>query len=211
MSIDHKAYLFRHTEFQKELGPLLYRALKTGKVTSLRQFIHGYRDSLTDLGTGKPLPEDWEEKIGREQEVQRYADLALTRYYNLTENLGLSYGFDALGAFLQTIPALGPNADRFICGNLFGPKGKRLDPGFMGTGLVAPPQVAQFARLLSSVEWPIIPGPDAEIYSGCYYKPESAEEVQQSLEELRKLYDQAAQAELGLLFGDFNDCDVGGL
>jgi hypothetical protein len=207
MSIDHKAYLFRHDEFQAELAVPLRRALQTGKVHALRDFINRHRASLTDLGMGAPLAEDWEEAAA-EPDVQHYADLALTRYYDLTDSQGLSYGFDALSAYLHTVPRLARYADDLICGRLFGPRGKRLDPGRMGTGLLSPAQAGRFARLLAGTKWPAIPGPEAEIYADCHYQPESPEDVQKSLDQLLELYGRAAKARVGILFADFNDCGV---
>src|SRR5262245_55922903 len=101
MSIEHKAYLFRFDEFQEELAGLLHRSLRTGEIGPLRGFINRHRASLTDQATEEPLAEDWEEEYARESDVQQYADLALTRYYDLTDNLGLSHGLDALAAYLR--------------------------------------------------------------------------------------------------------------
>jgi hypothetical protein len=211
MSIDHKAYLFQYDKFQDELADTLYRSLQTGIVLPLRDFINRHRDSLTDAATAKRLGEDWEQKYGRDADVQRYADLALNRYYDLTASLGLGYGFDALAVYLRSVPSLARHAECLIGGRLFGPKGKRLDPGLMGTGLLSPAEVARFARFLARVVWPTIPGPESEVYSACYYQPESAADIQRSLDELRELYRRAAQASAGILLVDFNDCGVGGL
>jgi hypothetical protein len=211
MSIDHKAYLFQYDKFQEELADALYRSLQTGIVLPLRVFINGHRGSLTDLATAKRLGKDWEQKYCRDEDVQSYADLALTRYYDLTASLGLCYGFDALAVYLRSLPSLARHAGRLIGGRLFGPKGKRLDPGRMGTGLLSPAEAARFDRLLAHAEWPVIPGPESEVYSACYYQPESAADVQRSLDELRELYRRAAQAGAGVLFVDFNDRGVGGM
>jgi hypothetical protein len=208
MSIDHKAYLFRYDEFRKELADVLYQALQTEIAHPLRAFVSRYHSSMTDLATAKSLGEDWEEKWGHEADVQCYADLALTRYYDLTGSLGLSYGFIALAAYLRSLPTFAQYTDCLIGGRLFGPKGKRLDPGQMGTGLLSPEEVARFARLLAGAEWSPIPPPESEIYAECYYQPESTADVQRSLNELRDLYSQATEAGLGILFADFNDRGV---
>jgi hypothetical protein len=207
MSIDHKAYLFRYDEFQEELADLLYRCLRTGKIDSLRGFINANRAALTDLATAMPLTENWQERV-REMNVQYYADLALTKYYDLTASLGLSHGFIALGAYLRSVARLSRYADDLICGRFFGPRGKRLDPGNMGTGLASAKEAARFAKLLASVSWPAIPGPEADIYAECYYQPESAEEVENSGDQLVALYRRAANARTGILFVDFNDGGV---
>ena len=211
MSIDHKAYLFQYDKFQEELADALYRSLQTGIVRPLREFIDRHCGSLTDLATAKRLGEDWEQKYGRDADVQGYADLTLTRYYDLTASLGLGYGFDALTAYLRSVPFLARHAECLIGGTLFGPKGKRLDPGRMGTGFLSPAEVTRFDGLLARTDWPVIPGPESEVYSACYYQPESAADVQRSLDELRELYRRAARASAGILFVDFTDCTVSGL
>ncbi len=208
MSIDHKAYLFRHDAFQREFADLLNHSLQTADVDPLREFINRHRESLTDRATEGPLGENWEEDCGEEPDVQVYADLALTKYYNLTDELGLSYGFDALAAYLATVPQLAPVADCLICGYLFGPQGRRLDTGSMGTGLLSADEVAKFAELLTTVEWPAVPGPDSLIYADCYYKPGSVQDVESSRDRLTDIYRRAAEAKMGLLLVDYNDRGV---
>jgi hypothetical protein len=208
MSIDHKAYLFQYDAFQEELADLLHRALQTGEVGRLHEFLNRHRTSLTDQATQEPLAEDWEEEYGQQPDVQQYADLALTRYYEVSDNLGLSHGFDALGVYLGTVSPLARHADQLICGKLFGPKGRRLDPGRMGTGLVSSSEAARFAKLLAGMKWPVIPGPESDVYSECSYRPKSADEVQQSLDQLVELYQRAAEAASGILLVDFNDHGV---
>jgi hypothetical protein len=208
MSIDHKAYLFRHDAFQKELADLLHRSLQTAEVGPLREFIDCHRKHLMDRGTDESLGENWEDEYGAESDVQVYADLALSKYFDLTEDLGFSYGFDALGAYLATVPPLAPVADCLICGNLFGPAGRRLDTGSMGTGLLSAEEAAGFADLLAGTDWPTIPGPDSGIYAECYYKPGSARDVEASRDRLLDLYCRAAKAKMGILLMDYNDCGV---
>lgn len=208
MSIYHKAFLFRYDDFEKELAETLYDSLQSREVGQLRNFINLYRASLTDEATEDLLAENWEEEYGRQPDVQQYADLALTKYYDLTDSLGLGEGFDALSEYLLIVPSLAGRAGGLICGMLFGPKGHRLDPGRMGTGLLSPAEAAGFAKLLAGAKWPIVPGPDDVIYSECLYAPESADEVQESLNRLMELYRTAAEMKSGILFVDFNDCGV---
>lgn len=206
--MDHKAYLFRYDQFQQELAGSLQRSLQTDEVGPLRRFINRYRASLTDQETEEALAEDWEEVYGAPPDVQQYADLALTRYFDVNENLGLGHGFDALSAYLRSVASLSGQAGALICGERFGPKGQRLDPGQMGTGLVSPEEAARLAKLLASADWPAIPGPESEIYAECYYRPESVEEVRKALGRLVELYRRAAEAGLGILLMDFNERGV---
>jgi hypothetical protein len=138
LSIDHKAYLFREAEFRDVLAGLLGRALRSGNSGPLREFIRRHRASLTDA-MGRKLGADWENRLGDDPDVHRYADLALSRYYDRTASLGLGFGFGWLAAYLCTVPGVARQADVLICGKLFGPKGKRLDPGRWGRGCSRPP------------------------------------------------------------------------
>jgi hypothetical protein len=213
MSIVHKAYLFDFRGFERELAGIVYEALKRDDVRRLRTFIQRHRAELTDFSTEEPPGEDWEERILSEGggNTQWYADLALTRFYDFTDDLGLGYGFDALHAFLRTVPTVGDSADDLICGRVFGPKGQRLDPGAMGTGLLSPEDVKQLHGLLEQTDWPPVPAPRSRVWAGCHYKPQSADEVRRSLTSLRGLYRLAAERARGLLLVDFNDRGVAAL
>lgn len=209
MSIVHKAYLFEYSAFEAEFASLLYTSLEQNKVELLEQFIQQHCVELTDLDTWEPLGEDWQDHSEADQDIQWYADIALTKYYDLAMgNLGLSYSWDALGAYLESLPQILTEADTLICGRLFGPPGHRLDPGKMGTGLLSPTEVLQLNRLFKTFNRLPIPEPEAAIYAECLYVPESVEEVRNALEQLQRLYTQASEEHKGLLFKDFNDRGV---
>jgi hypothetical protein len=214
MSITHKAYLFNHRAFAVGLAGILYESLQRDDVHSLRTFIQRHLAELTEFGTEKPPDENWEkarQDEGGRPIVQWYADLALTKYYDFTDNLGLDYGFDALHAYLRMVPELRAYADELICGHLFGLKGRRFDPGGMGTGLLSEEDVKRLHELLEGTNWPPILDPQSTMWADCLYKPESAEDVGESLARLLDLYRVAAETNTGLLLVDFNDRGVGEL
>jgi hypothetical protein len=143
MSILHKAYLFDFAGFRAELEDVLHDALERDDIEPLREFILRNRTALRDPYTGKvPLRQDWEgERASNpnvKRDVQWYAHRALLKYHDVTDDWGLDRGFEALSAYFESIPALAKHAGALICGFVFGPKGHRLDPGLMGTGLVPP-------------------------------------------------------------------------
>jgi hypothetical protein len=213
VSISHKAYLFDHVRFRTELADILHDALATNGVTELRAFIRQHRKELTDIATEEPPEEDWEESIeGRgAAATQQYADLALTKYYDPTDDRGLDHGFDALGAYLDTVAALGDTHSAMMCGYPFGPEGRRLDPGYLGTGLLSESDVKRHCEKVSGLRWPAIPAPDDPTYDGCHYRPASAKEVRANRDRLLRLLRAAARAKTGILFADFNDRGVGGI
>ena len=215
MSISHKAYLFRSDDFESELLDILYDALSRDDVEPLRAFIQEHRSTLTDLWTAEPLSEDWEARYlndpNRKRDVQTYANVALTRYFDLTDDRGLDRGFDALGAYLHSVPEWDEDAETLICGYLFGPEGRRLDPGRMGTGILPAADLADLAERLQATDWPEIPEPDSQVYEDCGYPPDSVEEVIQARDQLIDLYVEARELGWGILLEDFNDRGVSDL
>lgn len=209
MSISHKAFLFDHTNFDAELAGVLHAALETDDVGGLRRLILDNRHVLLDLWTEAPPADDWEARIEPAYRVQQFADLAMTKYYDPRDDRGLGHGFDAPGAYLETVPGLGGWSSALYCGWLFGPSGRRLDPGSMGTGLVSVAQVGEAVRLTDGLAWPPAPGPTDPVYRGCYYGPASAAAVSADRDRLLELYRDAAAARMGLLLSDYNDRGVG--
>lgn len=207
MSISHKAYLFATAEFDRQLAPLLYSALARNDPAGLRDYIRANQQDLHDPDEEMPLAEDWETHY--HLDVQQYAAFALTNFYDPTDDWGLGHDFDALGAYLESVPKAKKYTGALLGGYLFGPKGKRLDPGYMGTGLATRGQVRALLAVLEKTKWPPVPGPDSPVFAKCYYKPASAADVQDALRRLTDLYRRAAGEGKGLLFADFNDCGVG--
>lgn len=211
MSISHKAWPFDETRFQAELAPILYAALQDGDEIKLRAFIYTHRDSMTDLWDNEPLRDDWE--TSREEPnaclgVQCLADIALSRYHDREDEWGLRHDFDALGAYFDSIPALRTLPGALICGYLFGPRGKRLDPGYQGTGIVSVAQAREHLHRLQTIDWPVVPDPKSPLWAGVHYR-RSAEEVLDARDRLVDLYLHVVDQNLGILFADFNDCGVG--
>jgi hypothetical protein len=208
MSISHKAWLFDHAAFEAELALVLRMALQTDEPEALAAFLDRHHAALTDLETEEALPADW--ATGREEaDVQALADLALTKFYTPSDERGLGEGFDALHAYLGAVPGMRPLRAALICGKLFGPKGRRLDPGCMGTGLLSPAEVTSLLACLETTDWPPVPEPESKVFADCHYQPESEDEVEEARDCLLALYRQARAEGKGLLFTDFNDQGVG--
>jgi len=208
MSIEHKAWLLNYELFSDELADILFHALDFGETQILEGFIDQYHGSMTDLWTWKPLRQDWQEVLRKRLgtlDVLSLGDIALTRYYDPTDDVGLSYGFDALGKYLNSVADLRHIADALIGGYWFGPKGKRFDPGGMGTGFVSLEQAREHLALLAETRPSPIPEPDSIVYQECLYKPETAKEVQESLNQLKRVYEMAVGKSYGVLLADFND------
>lgn len=211
MSISHKAWLFDHDSFQSEFADLLYRALTTGNESEIKAFIATHHAALQDPWTEESLGPDWEQQLRTNPsladtvDLQFWADLALAKYYRADDEQGLDRGFDALRAYLRTVPGVQPHADALIEGYPFGPPESVFDPGRQGTGLVSTAQVKDHHERLLTAGWPPIPGPDSPVYRDCHYRPRSATAVQEVLDHLRDIYQQATEQGRGLLLADFHD------
>jgi hypothetical protein len=210
MSICHKAWLFDYDSFDAEFADLLYEALESDDIGPVAAFIDRHHALMTDFGSEERLLADWASGL-ESADVQSLADLAMTKYYDVRAENGLAHGFDALSAYLETVGALRGDADALLYGYLFGPEGRRLDPGLMGTGLVSRREACRLLAVLEAVEMPPIPEPDSDAYADCLYKPDTAGEVQESFDRIADLYREARSRGRGILFTDFNDRGVGHL
>jgi hypothetical protein len=88
MSLSHRAFIFDHHLFQRELRPILEAALTSGAVAPLRQFIEENLPYLKDPNDGAPLEEGWEQHL-EVRDVDQYGDVALTKYYSPDLNGGI--------------------------------------------------------------------------------------------------------------------------
>lgn len=90
MPMHHKAYSFDYRAFCSELRSVLENALVGGDIDELRRFIATNLRFLKDPNEGKPLSLAWESLVEPKDEHQ-YGDLALTKFYEPLEAVGLGY------------------------------------------------------------------------------------------------------------------------
>jgi hypothetical protein len=121
--MDHKAFAFDGTSFQRHLAPILHDALSSGSIAGLAAFIEHHRQSLTDPYEGQPLPEDWS-SLMENRDVHDHGDFALTLYYSPTADYGLSHSWLALSD--------DPSVAHALLGAPFGAVHNPFDPGRMG-------------------------------------------------------------------------------
>jgi hypothetical protein len=142
MSMEHKAFVFDYGRFQAELAPVLYAALESGIVDDLLSFIGGHRAELRTPDEGDPLPPNWEPTL-RAEGVDRAGEVALTLYFNPLRDIGLDYGWQALGPLFPN-PAT-------VLGVPFGPAGHLFDPGKMGAWFQSPEMARKYLALVQEV------------------------------------------------------------
>lgn len=126
--MEHKAFLFDYESFERELCPALVHALATGETRRLESFISTNLDALRDPYEGEPLDADWASLI-EVKDAHQYGDLALTKYYSPTADIGLGSAWERV----QGLPEIASRAESPILGTIIGSGDASFDPGRMGS------------------------------------------------------------------------------
>ncbi|WP_339526573.1 hypothetical protein [Pseudomonas sp. EA_35y_Pfl2_R111] len=144
MSFSHKAFIFDWLKFQHELLPTLRLALQRNETEPLVAFIEIHLGAIKDPYEGEPLPQNWRSQISV-GDVQELGDFALTRYYQPTEDFGLS---EEWGALSESLSALEKAA---LLGTSLAEAGTAFDPGRMGAYFQRPEEVCLSLQILQQV------------------------------------------------------------
>ncbi len=143
--MDHRAFVFDYSRFARELKPVLERALETDDPAEIVRFIVAHRTKLRDPDEGEPLPEDWESRL-EVGDIHEYGDLALTRYYDPREDLGMGNGWDLVQDLIHADPSLSVSP---ILGVPVGTWEHPFDPGRLGSYFQSPEMVQAHLAYLS--------------------------------------------------------------
>src|SRR5262245_48970068 len=145
MSMQHKAYPLDYVRFRVELKPVLEAGLASGDVSELRRFIAANFQFLKDPNEGDPLPASWEALV-EPKDVHQYGDLALTKFYDPREDVGLGYdwlgGSDRLGVDDLLDEELG-EGQSITLGQPCGFPGNYFDPGQYGSYFQSPDLISR--------------------------------------------------------------------
>jgi hypothetical protein len=153
VSMDHKAYQLDYERFEAELAPILARALETGAGDELRAFVEGNLSELKDPNEGEPLGPNWHELVEPPEpnrpdlELQLSGDLALTKYYDPSQDDGLSTEWADLD---ERLKEAGVDATRIVLGRQLQVDGRVFDPGRQGAYFQSPSDVRNALKLLDS-------------------------------------------------------------
>ena len=137
MSMEHKAFVFDHDAFDRELRPTLERALSSHDISGLVAFINANSGQLFDPYEGEPLGEGWEVMI-ETPDAHQYGDFALTKYYDPTVDIGLGVLWERVQELISNDPTL---VESPILGTVVGPGDAPFDPGKMGAYFQSAEQV----------------------------------------------------------------------
>ena len=137
MSLDHKAYAFDWHSFAGEMLPWLAKALERNDCKRFVSFIHENVEVCSDPYEGQPLDRNWDETVDV-TDVQQLADFALTKYYEPSDNHGLS------GTWIELDESLPPDLKPALVGqSIVG-----FDPGRQGSYFLEPDEAKRYASVL---------------------------------------------------------------
>lgn len=143
MSFDHKAFEFNWQPFSDEMLPWLNEALAADDCERLSAFVDASVSACRSPYDGEPLPLNWREML-EVGDVQELADFALTKYYDPTDDHGLS------GAWMELDEALPADMRAALLGQAIA----QFDPGRQGSYFLAPMDAMQSGKLLQNAQVP---------------------------------------------------------
>ncbi len=149
--MEHKAFLFRFRDFQKELRPILEASLASGDVTPVIAFITSDLRSFRDPYEGESLGDDWEDLL-ETKDVHQYGDFALSKYYDLGDDIGLGARWQEVQEPLER--ELG--ASTAVLGQLVGVEDNYFDPGKMGAYFQSESDVRAHLREVERLSQPAL-------------------------------------------------------
>ena len=129
MSMEHKAFVFDHNNFDRMLRPILESALASGNCEELVDYISGNPGGLTDPYEGEPLDANWEDML-EVKDAHQYGDFALTRFYDSRDDVGLGGSWEEVGGIWANEFAGQPSP---VLGLPLGCEPNLFDPGKMGS------------------------------------------------------------------------------
>lgn len=145
MSFDHKAFEFNWQAFSDEMLPWLSDALAADDCERLSAFLDANASACRNPYDGEPLSLDWRAML-EVGDVQELADFALTKYYDPTDDHGLS---DAWMELDEALPA-------DMRAALLGQAIAGFDPGRQGSYFLAPADAMKSGDLLQNAQVPCL-------------------------------------------------------
>lgn len=154
MSSEHKAYVFDFQLFKEELSSILNQALLDKDASGLIGFIDSNIADLINPYTEEAMSGDWQSylEIG---DIDEYGDFAITKYYDLEDDIGLGYNWlDIQNILVKNLRTLEGESERQkspILGNAFGPENKEFDPGKLGSYFQSRLDVSKNINIVNSL------------------------------------------------------------
>jgi len=158
--MDHWAYALDNDAFQRELAPILIRALRTGSRDERQEFVQRTIAHLNDPTDGTPLNAEWHHLVQPpildrpDLAVHRWGDVALTKDYDPAQEAGLSTAWQVAEEDLRT---LGLDSIATLLGRPLGPPNNACDPRLQGAYFQSPHDVRHALPHLEQVHGALTP------------------------------------------------------
>ena len=149
MSFDHKAYIFDWETFEKECAPKLSEAFKTENISIIEEFIQMNIRYIKSPYDGESISSDWKSHL-ENGGIQELTDYAITKYYDLETDFGLSGDWMNIEENLNSMQASA------LLGVPFSVNGITFDPGLQGSYFQPPNIVQQSISSLASNNEPAL-------------------------------------------------------
>ena len=146
--MEHKAFILDYNAFIEELSDSLKKALLTGDLEFIIDFINMNINSLKDPYEGQPLDYSWETMIEL-KDTHQYGDFALTKFYSPAQSIGLGYEWQDIQNVLSS--ELDGTSLYMIIGQPFGSENHYFDPGKMGSYFQSPDRVKNNLQILDDL------------------------------------------------------------
>lgn len=143
--MEHKAFEFQWSRFSAEFLPILSRALDSGHTHEIALFIDLNLANCTDPYEGEQLGPDWRNMLSQ-RDVHELGDFALTKFYDVTRDVGIG------SEWLELSESLPGAAAAALLGFPVGPSGNVFDPGRMGSYFQGPPTAKRSLELVAAFQ-----------------------------------------------------------
>ena len=198
MSMEHKGFIF-DSDLYKILEKEIIKAVKKNDNESLYNFINEHLDECSSPYSEEELDEGWQDELESE-DTHELCDFALTYCYDITDDQGLSYSWDALLCVMKQLnwPL---DVDCYVLGNNVSYGDFVIDPGGMGAGFVEKKDIKKMnSELLKNKEKFIekIKTVDFKKEKALYEYNEN--DLKEAYETLLSLYSSALDEKKGLFF-----------
>lgn len=142
MSMAHKAFLFDTETFHSTIEPVMKACVANPEAA--RKYICEHYSQFQSPYTGEVLDEDWEDEFDSPT-LQVYFDILLTACYDVDDDMGLGYMWDAVNDLIAELDVFDDSqvavlGRELIIGDV------QVDPGMMGLGLVDGSEVAEHSQ-----------------------------------------------------------------
>lgn len=148
MSIQHRAFDFDWAAFSTQLQGTLEFALQHDDATVLRPFIDANCSRLIDPDAWEPIGANWTTK--HKADTQSLADIALTKFYDPTNDNGIGHMWPRLG---ETLSA---ECQIALLGSPIGAGDQQFDPGRMGSYFQTSDVIVQSIAILADCADPTL-------------------------------------------------------